>query len=223
MQVNSLDKSSPVNSITLPDDSDSSLSSIEDVDSHAEDFKEESKARAPILSRVKKATKAGKIISTASKKNKQADYSAQQSSDKRHRGKCSVDVKGEAIEDGTDDAKKGRSHGVEDKLRPKLLGKFPSVSGARDADEPVNEEEAVQKPKTPKKRPLKDVQETPPKEEVIESDEESPNKTKKHRKTKAVAMPLAIRTSGLRMFLGAHVSSAKGPLNYLYRCSVADS
>ena len=46
---------------------------------------------------------------------------------------------------------------------------------------------------------------------------EDPPKKKRRRKTKeekeAEAMPLAARTNGLRMFLGAHVSSAKGGLH----------
>ena len=50
-----------------------------------------------------------------------------------------------------------------------------------------------------------------------EAEEEVPKKPKRHRKTKeekeAEAMPLAARTNGLRMFIGAHVSCAKG----LYR------
>ena len=44
--------------------------------------------------------------------------------------------------------------------------------------------------------------------------EDSAGKGKRHRKTKeekeAEAMPLAARTNGLRMFIGAHVSCAKG-------------
>ena len=45
---------------------------------------------------------------------------------------------------------------------------------------------------------------------------ESPEKARRRRKTKeekeAEAMPLAARTKGLRMFIGAHVSCAKGTL-----------
>ena len=44
--------------------------------------------------------------------------------------------------------------------------------------------------------------------------EDSPKKATRHRKTKeekeAEAMPLAARTNGLKMFIGAHVSCAKG-------------
>ena len=45
---------------------------------------------------------------------------------------------------------------------------------------------------------------------------ESPKKARRRRKTKeereAEAMPLAVRTKGLKMFIGAHVSCAKGAL-----------
>ena len=47
-----------------------------------------------------------------------------------------------------------------------------------------------------------------------EEETETPKKAKRKRKTKeekeAEAMPLAARTTGLRMFVGAHVSGAKG-------------
>ena len=47
-----------------------------------------------------------------------------------------------------------------------------------------------------------------------EGDSAKPKKAKRKRKTKeekeAEAMPIAARTTGLRMFIGAHVSSAKG-------------
>lgn len=49
---------------------------------------------------------------------------------------------------------------------------------------------------------------------VIEEEGATPKKTKRKRKTKeekeAEAMPIAARTAGLRMFVGAHVSGAKG-------------
>lgn len=54
-----------------------------------------------------------------------------------------------------------------------------------------------------------------------EVEEDNNKKVKRKRKTKeekeAEAMPLATRSSGLRMFVGAHVSAAKGP--YQTRCS----
>lgn len=52
-------------------------------------------------------------------------------------------------------------------------------------------------------------------EEKIEEGEERPEKPTRKRKTKeekeSEVMPLAARTNGLKMFVGAHVSSAKGP------------
>ena len=52
------------------------------------------------------------------------------------------------------------------------------------------------------------------KEEDVEEEEEALKKIKRRRKTKeekeAEAMPLASRTNGLQMFVGAHVSCAKG-------------
>ena len=69
------------------------------------------------------------------------------------------------------------------------------------------------KRKTTVKRETKDLDG----EEISrELDEEgaTPKKTKRTRKTKeekeAEAMPIAARTTGLRMFIGAHVSGAKG-------------
>ena len=54
-----------------------------------------------------------------------------------------------------------------------------------------------------------------------EAGEKTPKKAKRHRKTKeekeAEAMPLAARSNGLRMFIGAHVSCAKGV--YCTACS----
>lgn len=52
------------------------------------------------------------------------------------------------------------------------------------------------------------------KEEEVEPADDATKKVKRRRKTKeekeAEAMPLAGRTNGMRMFVGAHVSSAKG-------------
>lgn len=51
-------------------------------------------------------------------------------------------------------------------------------------------------------------------EEQTKKSKDSPEKSKRERKTKkgkdAEVMPLAARSTGLRMFVGAHVSSAKG-------------
>ena len=74
------------------------------------------------------------------------------------------------------------------------------------------EEEAVDGNSTPRKAQLKKKV----KQEEIEEEEgeEGRKKIKRKRKTKeekeAEAMPLASRTNGLQMFIGAHVSCAKG-------------
>lgn len=71
------------------------------------------------------------------------------------------------------------------------------------------EEEAVDGEPTPRNAQRKKV-----KQEETEEEEEGPKKIKRKRKTKeekeAEAMPLASRTNGLQMFVGAHVSCAKG-------------
>ena len=74
------------------------------------------------------------------------------------------------------------------------------------------EEEAVDGDPTPRKAQRKKKVKQEEAEE--EEKEERPEKIKRKRKTKeekeAEAMPLASRTSGLQMFIGAHVSCAKG-------------
>lgn len=81
-------------------------------------------------------------------------------------------------------------------------------------------EEEVEELATPKKSrkrtTKKDTLEVKLEAEEIGGEGEDPAKKKRRRKTKeekeAEAMPLAVRSTGLRMFLGAHVSSAKGGL-----------
>ena len=85
------------------------------------------------------------------------------------------------------------------------------------------EEEAVDGEPTPKKAQRKKKEKQEEAEEKAEG--EDPKKIKRKRKTKeekeAEAMPLASRTNGLQMFIGAHVSCAKGqsetlaPASYL--------
>ena len=74
------------------------------------------------------------------------------------------------------------------------------------------EEEAVDGEPTPKKAQRKNK--VKPEEAEEEEEGEGPKKIKRKRKTKeekeAEAMPLASRTNGLQMFIGAHVSCAKG-------------
>ena len=80
-----------------------------------------------------------------------------------------------------------------------------------------HEEEAIDGEPTPRKAQRK---EKVKQEEAEEKEEEEvPKKIKRKRKTKeekeAEAMPLASRTNGLQMFIGAHVSCAKGQLETL--------
>ncbi len=86
-------------------------------------------------------------------------------------------------------------------------------------EKPTGEVEAQEvethTPKTsPRKRKIEKLSIGTEGEEEIEEGEESPEKPKRKRKTKeekeAEEMPLAARSNGLKMFVGAHVSSAKG-------------
>ena len=62
-------------------------------------------------------------------------------------------------------------------------------------------------------------------EEDVEEGEDGQKKTKRKRKTKEEkeleAMPIAARTDGLRMFIGAHVSGAKGRSFLTYIATIA--
>lgn len=78
------------------------------------------------------------------------------------------------------------------------------------------EEEKASSPTTPKKS--KKGKKTVTEEQDVGEEllvDDTPKKAKRKRKTKdekeAEAMPLAARATGLKMYLGAHVSSAKGP------------
>ena len=77
-------------------------------------------------------------------------------------------------------------------------------------------------PSKKKTKTKKKVIETIDQEEEEELDAEAPKKTPRKRKTKeekeAEAMPLAARTSGLRMFIGAHVSIATGVEKAVTNC-----
>lgn len=69
---------------------------------------------------------------------------------------------------------------------------------------------------TPKKAKQRKAvkQEGEAKAEAVDGEDTTPNKPKRKRKTQedkdAEAMPLAARTTGLKAFIGAHVSGAKG-------------
>ncbi|MCJ1473401.1 hypothetical protein MMC13_002052 [Lambiella insularis] len=89
--------------------------------------------------------------------------------------------------------------------------------------------DAIESPKKTRRVQKSASTTTVVKEEEIVQAESQPGK-KKHRKTKAEkeqeAMPLAARTAGLRMYIGAHVSCAKGHmdnLNNIYPSGVHNS
>lgn len=99
------------------------------------------------------------------------------------------------------------------------ITKTPKKGGSRvkiqtvSAKEEQREEEGVAAVQsTPKKARKRKVANEEEAEQA--HDEPTPKKVKSKRKTKeekeAEAMPLAARSTGLRMFIGAHVSGAKG-------------
>lgn len=124
------------------------------------------------------------------------------------------------VEDGEPEEDVGRSSKIKGKRKKKVHVKEESVEIER------SEEEAEASKKAKQKRKRKVAVE----QEVAEGDEgeevgESPKKTKRRRKTKeekeAEAMPIAARTPGLTMFIGAHVSCAKGPLFHQTRMYIS--
>ena len=91
--------------------------------------------------------------------------------------------------------------------------------------EPVELETEELPPKKGRRRKITKYEVKEEKEEIDENGEVVKKKTKQKRKTKeekeAEAMPLAARTVGHKLFIGAHVSSAGGqPTNSL--CTVAN-
>ena len=107
--------------------------------------------------------------------------------------------------------------------KPKLKPKSKTTAES----EILEETEASSDTATPKKRARKTKSKV--KQQAAgdggEEDAETPKKTKRKRKTKeekeAEAMPIAMRTLGFSMFIGAHVSCAKGPLDHLAGVYVA--
>ncbi|KAL8836222.1 MAG: hypothetical protein Q9170_002999 [Blastenia crenularia] len=81
-------------------------------------------------------------------------------------------------------------------------------------EEEEEEEQRVVDQETPKKARKRKAAKEEAKIEVVNGEEATPKKPKRKRKTQeekdAEAMPLAARTTGLKMFFGAHVSGAKG-------------
>ena len=100
-----------------------------------------------------------------------------------------------------------------------------STEGEVKREEEVIEEitlKNTQAPARTKRKPSTNSAAVKVEEEELEEavEETTPKKAKRKRKTKeekeAEAMPIAARTAGLRMFVGAHVSGAKGR----HKCSI---
>ncbi|KAL9579793.1 MAG: hypothetical protein Q9212_004890 [Teloschistes hypoglaucus] len=101
-------------------------------------------------------------------------------------------------------------------------GKQPRAKKGEEKE--VEEEPKIEEPALTKQKKRKAAtQEVEEKEKGEDVDaEEAPKPNKRARKTKeekeAEAMPLAARSTGLRMFIGAHVSGAKGIQNAITNC-----
>ena len=116
-------------------------------------------------------------------------------------------------------AKRKRTIEVQETVKAEDSGSSPKKTKRKRTTE-VKEEEAVDSEISLKKAKRKTkVKEE---EEEVEDGEEGQKKIKRKRKTKeekeAEAMPLAARTNGLQMFIGAHVSAAKGVHNTVTNC-----
>lgn len=97
------------------------------------------------------------------------------------------------------------------KQNPESLAKQTTTKERSKADVEVQAKNHRSKT-SPQKRKVEET--TIKKEEETIEGKDHPKKSKRKRKTKeekeAEAMPLAARSTGLQMFVGAHVSSAKG-------------
>ena len=94
----------------------------------------------------------------------------------------------------------------------------PEISVKQEAKEEIETPEDAATPKNRTKKTKTKVGEETAEGVEKEEDAETPKKTRRKRKTKeereAEAMPIAARTTGLGMFIGAHVSCAKGSLGH---------
>lgn len=99
-----------------------------------------------------------------------------------------------------------------------------SLKEQSDSEAEESETEITAAPKKEEKE-NKPTSKTPQKKSPIKKEAKEDPKPKKARKTKkdqeAEATPLAPRTKGLRMFVGAHVSAAKGQFRRQLRLSVS--
>ena len=127
-----------------------------------------------------------------------------QSSPVKARGKKGAVAKSSKIEVIEEEA--------EDRIIPKKTTKRTKAEASKLEEEELDPSKGTPRKAKRKKADLEEKEET----EAAADGEETPKKIKRRKKTKeekeAEAMPLAARTTGLRMFVGAHVSSAKGAL-----------
>lgn len=103
--------------------------------------------------------------------------------------------------------------------RKKVLQNEENVTPKQSKPKVIKEEEANKIKATPKKARKKHVKDGKEREEETDCAEAKPKRKRKTKEEKeAEAMPLAARTTGLRMFFGAHVSCAKGVHNGVLNC-----
>ena len=98
--------------------------------------------------------------------------------------------------------------------------KKPKQKDTSKAEQRTEVAESTRTPKTSNSKPKAKIERE--EEEDAEEGAEGTPKAKRKRKTQeekdAEAMPLATRTTGLQMFIGAHVSAAKGVQNTVPNC-----
>ena len=151
-------------------------------------------------------------------KAEEADAEATESTPKRTKRKVSELEEEEEVDKKTSQPKTKRK--TRTKKEETVLDEKASTTTLQKTNK-IKQEESAQDSegattKTKRKSKVK------VEEEELDENGESVKKTKRKRKTKeekeAEAMPLAARSNGLRMFIGAHVSSAKGVHNSVTNC-----
>lgn len=124
-----------------------------------------------------------------------------------HKRKRAIKEESVKVEGDVDDPKIYTSKNTSRKRKIEEL----SIEEEGKAEIPEDVEDIVAKPKQKKSK----------REEDIEDGGEHLEKPTRKRKTKeeklSEIMPLAARTNGLKMFVGAHVSSAKGPSSRYFK------
>ncbi|KAL8952329.1 MAG: hypothetical protein Q9222_001740 [Ikaeria aurantiellina] len=87
-----------------------------------------------------------------------------------------------------------------------------------DEEEQAKKDDDEPSPKTPKPQNKPKDKEPQPTDDATTSPQKPKTKRKTKEEKEAEAMPLAARTAGLRMHIGAHVSGAKGVQNAVTNC-----